>query len=360
MSKSVQSNCIDYKNISDPSLRVTIDSSNYPNNPFTAPTQILSVTLVLSLKFQNGLPIPPYKANVTIGDNIASYQLDINDKNEGSTSNTFNCAIGFPKGQNSTYLLDGIPVPNATLNKVILNLPTKSPHVYNAGDEYLINMVNLDLKTFQPCAQIIFTRYSNTTIDDSICDSKDCFCTSSCATTRVPIINILGQSMLSGEDTADMTFTIFDEFTYYDKKSIVNDNQNKCQLLRLKCSDLKETKFIKCCPWMVSVTKGQGSTLNEKLQYLIKKNLQPTDMGINQFLHNMIKYGMTRYILSRILYGKFNIDYLLEKYYKKFITDLGRSRFCRFLEFFENCTISPDFPVSFVGYEKYFLYDKKC
>lgn len=68
---------------------------------------------------------------------------------------------------------------------------------------------------------------------------------------------------------------------------------------------------------------------------------------------------MTRYILSRILYGNFDINYLLEIKYKRFIKDLGRSRFCRFIEFFENCTISPDFSEIFVGYEKYFLYDKK-
>ena len=66
---------------------------------------------------------------------------------------------------------------------------------------------------------------------------------------------------------------------------------------------------------------------------------------------------MTRYILSRILYGKFCIDYLLEKYYKQFIKDLGRSRFCRFIEFFEDCT---DPNNNFVVYEKYFLYDKEC
>jgi len=215
-------------------------------------------------------------------------------------------------------------------------------------------------------AKVTFTRNNNVILSDDVlsttgvCTSKSCFCNSTCLTTRIPIINILGQSMLNGSDVSDMTFTIFDEFTYEEKKCIVDNNKNKCQLLRLECSKLKETTFIKCCPWMVSVTKGEGSTLREKLQYLISKNLQPNNIGINEFLHNMIKYGMPRYILSRILYGNFNIDYLLEKYYKKFIKDLGRSRFCRFIEFFENCTISPDFPDSFVGYEKYFLYDKNC
>jgi hypothetical protein len=107
---------------------------------------------------------------------------------------------------------------------------------------------------------------------------------------------------------------------------------------------------------MVSVTKGKGTTLNEKLQYLISQNLQPNNMGINEFLYNIIKYGMTRYILSRLLYGCFDINYLLGKYYKKFLRDLGRSRFCRFIEFFDDCS---DPNNNFVGYEKYFLYDQE-
>jgi hypothetical protein len=349
MSKTTAtSSCVNINYNQNPPITISVNTDNYNKNltPPILPT-IINLSDITA----------PYSIDVTIGGTIASYHLEIagsNLKYLGTVTNNHNCQVTFPSNLNTGVNSDGIP--NATINIVKLDPPTTSPHKYDAGDQYLITMISLSTGT--PCTQITFTRNNSRDVDDSICNSKDCFCNSSCTTTRIPLINILGQSMLDGSDVSDMTFTIFDEFTYYEKKNIVNDNQNKCQLLRLKCSDLKETKFIKCCPWMVSVTQGKGDTLNEKLQYLISKNLQPTDMGLNQFLHNMIKYGMTRYILSRILYGKFNIDYLLEKYYKRFITDLGRSRFCRFLEFFENCTISPDFPDSFVGYEKYFLYDK--
>lgn len=37
---------------------------------------------------------------------------------------------------------------------------------------------------------------------------------------------------------------------------------------------------------MVSGTRGEGNTLNDKLQYLISKNLQPNNIGINKFLHD--------------------------------------------------------------------------
>ena len=347
----ITSNCVNYSNISSPPITTTIRSTDYPissSNP-----QILPVTITLPTI------IAPYSVDVKIGT-IASYTLNVDANNVGSFSNIINCNPQFTteKPNGGTYILGGLPIPNATVNIVTLDSQTPKNPLYDNGDQYKITMISgININASTACAQIIFIRKNNVSIDDNVCNDKNCFCTSSCTTVRIPIINILGQSMLNGSDVSDMTFTIFDKFTYYEKKCIVDDNKNKCQLLRLECSKLKETTFIKCCPWMVSVTKGEGSTLNEKLQNLISLNLQPNNIGINEFLSNIIKYGMTRYILSRILYGKFCIDYLLEKHYKKFIKDLGRSRFCRFIEFFEDCTDSTN---NFVGYEKYFLCDKEC
>ena len=62
---------------------------------------------------------------------------------------------------------------------------------------------------------------------------------------------------------------------------------------------------------------------------------------------------MAKYIPARVLYGNFNMDYLLGKYNDKFLKDLGESRFCAFLEFFLDTTTSP-----VVGYDKYFKYSK--
>lgn len=340
-----------------PPITAVINKDDYPSN---SNYEILQVTIILNNFKQPNTPpyiAAPYNIKINIGNN-SSYSLDIDVNNLGTFSNILNCSPSFdskyPNGGTNLFNVFGqnYQIPNATINRVKVN-----------NDEYLITMiscVNITNTGFAIGALVTFITPNNVTIDEGICNDKYCFCTSSCLTTRIPLINILGQSMLNGDDVSDMTFTIFDKYTYEEKKSIVDNNKNHCQLLRLECDKLKETKFIKCCPWMVSVTRGKGSTLRDKLLDLISKNLQPNNIGINQFLGNIIKYGMTRYILSRILYGNFSIDYLLEKYYKKFIKDLGRSRFCRFIEFFENCTISPDFPESFVGYEKYFLYDKKC
>lgn len=54
---------------------------------------------------------------------------------------------------------------------------------------------------------------------------------------------------------------------------------------------------------------------------------------------------MAKYILSRLLYCKFNIKYLLGKYNNTFLLDLNMSRFCAFTTFFEEN-----------NYNKYFLF----
>lgn len=48
------------------------------------------------------------------------------------------------------------------------------------------------------------------------------------------------------------------------------------------------------------------------------------------------------------MYGSFDEKYLLEKYYKQFLTNLANSRYYRFMVFF---TQIPEFN----GYEKYFM-----
>lgn len=45
---------------------------------------------------------------------------------------------------------------------------------------------------------------------------------------------------------------------------------------------------------------------------------------------------MAKYILSRILYGDFNVKYLLRKYNEKFLFNLKKSIFCAFKEYLES------------------------
>ena len=47
----------------------------------------------------------------------------------------------------------------------------------------------------------------------------------------------------------------------------------------------KQTYFIQCCPFMVSVVKGKGETLREKVTYLYNK-YSMTEMNFNDFYGN--------------------------------------------------------------------------
>lgn len=169
--------------------------------------------------------------------------MDIDDKNFGTVSNEVNLRVTFPITNNGTYSLltpfGAFLIPNALINLVSLDSQTPTNPLYDNGDQYKITMLNFDTSTFLPCAQIVFTRKVGTSFDDIISSTKDCFCTTSYKTTRIPIITILGQSMKNGSDTSDMTFTIFDKFTYDEKKCIVDNNKNHCQILRLECDKLK-------------------------------------------------------------------------------------------------------------------------
>lgn len=138
-----------------------------------------------------------------------------------------------------------------------------------------------------------------------------------------PEIFIISQYLIDWSDIGETTFEV---------KQI---NQHK--------------KFTRSCPKIVSVLKGKGSTASDKMNYIYqKKNVNIS--GIN-FRDNLVKYSMLKYFLCKILYGKWNIQFLLGKYHKKFIKDLQNSDFNTFVEFF----INPESDV--YDYVKYFLYD---
>lgn len=59
---------------------------------------------------------------------------------------------------------------------------------------------------------------------------------------------------------------------------------------------------------------------------------------------NLLGYSILRLGLARLLYGEFNLKYLLQSYTEQFFTDLANSKYCAFLEFF----------TSYPEYDKYF------
>ena len=156
---------------------------------------------------------------------------------------------------------------------------------------------------------------------------------------EIPFINISGQTLIDFSDVGNMKFTIGDKFTYYQEIPL----KSKCITPKMIDKDqLKLTIFEQHCPLLVSVLKGTGNTMYEKAADIYKGEEFP---GVYS---TMILYGMLRYILARILYGNFDINYILNKYNKKFLRDLKSSRFCSFVEAFTD----PNSKI--YGYDKYF------
>jgi hypothetical protein len=165
----------------------------------------------------------------------------------------------------------------------------------------------------------------------------------------VPILDILGQTLIDGSDIGNIIFIIQDEFQYYDN---IPSKFNKCGTYEINPDQLQITIFEKSCPKIVSVVIGKGKTWYEKTEYIFRK-LGKEKIGANfgDFRIRLFFYSMLKFILFRLLYGKFDINFLLRKYNDKFLNYLGKSRFCKALPLFID-------PTSIIfGYDKYFKLD---
>jgi hypothetical protein len=163
---------------------------------------------------------------------------------------------------------------------------------------------------------------------------------------QIPSILIQSQTLIDAADIGYTTFEVIDDVQYYCNRPFVIPN-NKCPIEYIDIKDAKITNFEKHCPKGVKVLRGKGLTAYEKVMYLFEtSNL---NIYIEEFASNLLKYAMVKYLLGRILYGKFNLKYILQKYDNKILRDLANTRFCHFVEFFND----PNSEV--YGYNQYFL-----
>lgn len=241
-------------------------------------------------------------------------------------------------------------LPLAAITQVTLNMPgTLTPTSFVSGDIYTINMLACDnVDSFNVQVNLSRSNIKKFAVPQvaSTCFDCNCLTQGKCGNVRVPIISIAGQTTIDGSDVGDVKFTICDEFTYYKEEKLCHDNV--CAVIFIAPSQIKQTVFNQCCPFMVSVLKGRGFTLREKAQSLFDAFSSKIGVPFETFYDNIILYGMSKYILSRLLYGHFNINFLLGKYNEKFLKNLGDSRFCSFLQVFVDCNL-PLF-----GYNVYF------
>ena len=171
----------------------------------------------------------------------------------------------------------------------------------------------------------------------------NCKCLDTCGNVKVPALTIRAQTLVDGSDIGYSLLTVCDTYQYYSTKPL--PKSFKCEITYVEANKLLETQFKLCCPKIVSVLKGEGLTAQEKAISLFRL------YGLadfRAFYQTLLTYALLRLFLSRLLYGDFNVDYLLRHYYKDFIADLNHSRFCAFADFFLNCE-SAGF-----GFQKYF------
>jgi hypothetical protein len=106
---------------------------------------------------------------------------------------------------------------------------------------------------------------------------------------------------------------------------------------------------------IVSVVRGKGNNLNDKLTYIFDR-LGEAKIGVpfTVFYPNVFLYAMLKYILCRLIYGKFDIKFLLRKFNDKFIQDLGNSRFCGTVPIFIGCIDNDGSQLCIYNYYRYF------
>jgi len=219
--------------------------------------------------------------------------------------------------------------------------------LYKVGDKYIFSTYSgIFFPTSNPKMDIKFIRDNSVTEADgcplpktlSLLNNKNNFI--------VPSIDIDFQSLIDGSDIGNTIFKIIDDFQYYKHKTTPIVPNRICKIM--SSNNPKITIFEKSCPLIVSVLKGIGNTAWEKTNYLFE-NVVTNINDIYNFFINLVKYSMTKYLLSRLMYGTFNIKYVLNEYNKTFLKDLSNTRFCYFVYLFT------DPNSNIFGYEQYFL-----
>ena len=203
--------------------------------------------------------------------------------------------------------------------------------LYNSNDMYLIKIQN-------NLVNVKFTRIMTFTEQEISVINNNIFCN-----IKVPIINIYGQTKVDASDIGDVIFYIQDIIEYYEFRNY------KAEFIYTQPQNLKITTFFEYCPKLSTIIIGDRNTLYEKLEDLFIKYKVEIKVPFTIFYKNLFLYAMLKYVLARLLYGNFDLNYLLSQNNSKFLKKLSRSRFCSFISIFEDCNSI------IYGYNKYFI-----
>lgn len=292
----------------------------------------------------------PYLFTIDIGDPMLTFNIMIDPKTNTINSDNGNTGLVVSTNINNRIQFN---CPNTIIAFSIILEQNVSYFVqndvlYREGDVYVLYLNVCDVTNGIPDIFVVsqFTRNPNAKIIRREINMPDIPVMSSLLNKeliQVPALDIIGQTLIDGSDVGNMIFTIRDTRPYYNHVS-----RKFCDTYYIDPNELKETIFNKKCPRMVTVFKGNADLLVLKVAHVYDSAINGPDFM--EFYENIIFYGMLKYILSKILYGKFNINYLLEIYNDKFLDDLQSSQFCRYSPFFTD-PISPIY-----NFNKYFKY----
>ena len=229
------------------------------------------------------------------------------------------------------------------------------PNRYNVGDEYRIilnavvnNVEGVFVRASRSKSEFIGAGGGFTSIPIAPTGPTG---TIGIQPVRVPIIDIYGQTTLNGEYLSDMTFVIQDQYKYYCNENIIDPCQCDCDIIYIQPDKLKTTTLIDNNIPLQDVVIGKGKTLQAKVDKIATSIGEP---NFKLFNERFLRYAMLKYILIRLLYGTYDLNKLCRNYNKQFFKDLKHSRFCGFIEFFE------DPANEIMNFDQYFIKCKQC
>lgn len=306
-------------NNSDNTTTVFGDNRPYFQNPI--PLNIyVKVKLNIRSYFDHGL-----NATIEMGRNGKKFTIIIFI----STIVTIESERGLPSIKENNNGLgikfgntkSGPKIIKITLNKESIN-GLISGIDYELGDTYELNLIS-----YSEGISVTITRALN----DKIKNKQTSKMLSLNNQIEVPQLFINGQTLIDGSDIGQIIFTIRDalDVTYYGKDKL---KYEQCKTYFINSDQLTETIFNKPCPKIVTVLKGKDNTAFDKVALIYNSSSKEiVGPSFKSFYLKVIFYGMLKYILSRVLYGEFNINYLLGSYNDKLLLDLSNSRFCKSL-----------------------------
>ncbi|CAK7995053.1 Hypothetical protein POVR1_LOCUS571 [uncultured virus] len=353
---SCSSGPVQFAPTSDPNISTAVlpfDCPNFPrdiantyfNNSYTVrfvktvsrdpEGDITNVTIVGSIVATGGQAVYSFTLVVTLGTSLGPYpQFTTSSATSSAPPTTFPppappgiVVVPGSAGPSPNYMgpytatVTWHPIPNVNL-AYTFNFTSTLSATNPAGE--LFNIVQGTVTTVVPPQVVLFQAQ----IDPS--DE-----TPPIGQTSVPQIDIIAYSSLNQENLGEVQFTVRDIVSY---KCLFLPPESKNERSRHECteqfvstSEVVTTIFVES-PDLNLVVEGKGCTLQQKINYLrVKCHI---DVDESMFMGNVIAFGLLKYILARLMYGDFNLKYLLRSFNNQFFRDLEKSRFCLFVDAF--------------------------